>query len=130
MTYAAAHGLLLAAAVAPMHGHPGAPHAGPGGDGRGVFGLDSRGPLTVTVTRVPTAGPPAAEITGALAGRAAAAGLLGGLPASARAALPRLAGFCNTPVTPPLTRGRVWAGRRYGRRPSSRAARESPGRVW
>jgi len=84
MTYAAAHGLFLAAAVAPVHGDPVRHTLAPGGDGRGVSDLDSRGP--VTVTRLATAGPPAAEAADALAGRAPAIGLPGSLPASIRTA--------------------------------------------
>ena len=80
MTHAAAHGLFLAAAVAPVHGDPVRHTLAPGGDGRGVSDLDSRGP--VTVTRLATAGPPAAEAADALAGRAPAIGL----PASIRTA--------------------------------------------
>ena len=101
MTYAAGHGLFLAAAVASMHGDLVRHTLALGGDGGGVFGLDSRGPATVTVTRVPAAGPPAAEAAGALDGHAPAAGLPGGLPGRTRAALPRFADFFNTPVTPP-----------------------------
>ena len=69
-----------------------------GGDGGGVFDLDSRGAVTLTVTRVTTAGPPAAEVTDALAGRAQTAVVLGDLPAGSRAALSHLADFFNTPA--------------------------------
>jgi hypothetical protein len=55
------------------------------------------GAVTLTVTRVTTAGPPAAQATDALAGRGPAAAL-GDLPASSRGALSRLAEFFNTPV--------------------------------
>jgi hypothetical protein len=57
----------------------------------------SRGAVTLTVTRVTTAGPPAALPTDALAGRGPTAAL-GDLPASSRAALLHLAEFFNTPV--------------------------------
>ena len=69
-----------------------------GGAGGGVFDLDNRDGVTLTVTRVTTAGPPAAEVTDALAGRPPAAAVLGDLPASSRAALLRMAEFFNTPV--------------------------------
>ena len=68
-----------------------------GGDGGGIFDLDSRGAVTLTVTRVTTAGPPAAQVTDALAGRGSAAALCD-LPASSRAALSHLAEFFNTPA--------------------------------
>lgn len=41
-----------------------------GGDGGGVFDLDTRGAVTLTVTPVTTAGSPAAEVADALARRA------------------------------------------------------------
>jgi hypothetical protein len=66
--------------------------------GGGVFDLDNRGAVTLTVTRVTTAGPPAAEVADALAGRSHIAAVLGDLPASSRAALSRMADFFNTPV--------------------------------
>jgi len=47
---------------------------------------------------VTTAGPPAAQVTDALAGRTQTAAVLGELPASSRAALSHLAGFFNTPA--------------------------------
>ena len=43
-------------------------------------------------------GPPAAQVTDALAGRSTAAATLGDLPASSRTALSHLANFFNTPV--------------------------------
>ena len=58
-----------------------------GGDGNGVFDLDSRGTVTLTFTRMATAGPPAAQLNDALAGRAPAAAVLGDLTPSTRAAL-------------------------------------------
>lgn len=69
-----------------------------GGNGGGVFDLDSRGSVTLTVTRVTAAGPPAAEVADALAGRSPVAAVLGDLPASSRAALARMGKFFNTPV--------------------------------
>jgi hypothetical protein len=95
--YAVAYGLFIAAAVASVFGDPVRDKLTLGGDGGGIFDLDSRGAVTLTVTRVTTAGPPAAQVTDALAGRGPAAAL-GGLPASPRAALSHLAEFFNTPV--------------------------------
>jgi hypothetical protein len=68
-----------------------------GGDGGGIFDLDSRGAVTLTFTRVTTPGPPAAQVTDVLAGRGPASAF-GGLPASSRAALSHLAEFFNTPA--------------------------------
>jgi uncharacterized protein (TIGR03083 family) len=96
--YAAAYGLFMAAAVASMFGDQVQQKLTLGGDGGGVFDLDSRGAVTLTVTRGITAGPPAAEVADALAGRAPAAAVLGDVPASTRAALSHLANFFNTPV--------------------------------
>jgi len=94
--YAAAYGLFIAAAVASMFGDPVQEKLTLGGDGGGVFDLDSRGAIELTVTRMTTAGPPAAEVTDALAGRAPAA-RPSDLPASSRSALSRLPDFLNTP---------------------------------
>jgi uncharacterized protein (TIGR03083 family) len=97
--YAAAYGVFIAAAVASMFGDPVQDKLTLGGDGGGVFDLDSHGDaVTLTVTRLTTAGPPAAQVTDALAGRAPTSAVLGGLPASTRTALSRLADFFNTPV--------------------------------
>ena len=95
--YAAAYGLFISAAVASLFGDPVHDTLTLGGDGGGIFDLDSRGAVTLTVTRVTTAGPPAAQVTDALAGRGPTAAL-GGLPASSRAALSHLAEFFNTPA--------------------------------
>ena len=103
--YAAAYGVFLAAAVASMFGDPVQETLTLGGDGGGVFDLDSRDGVTLTVTRVTTAGPPAALVTDALAGRPPAAAVLGDLPASSRAALSRVADFFNTPVEQRLLPG-------------------------
>ena len=59
-------------------------------------GMD--GGVTLTVSRQQTPGPCAAEVADALAGRAHPAAVLGGLPASTRAALSHLADFFNTPI--------------------------------
>ena len=97
--YAAAYGVFIAAAVASMFGDPVRQKLTLGEDGGGIFELDSHGDaVTLTVTRVATAGPPAAQVTDALAGRPPTSAVLGDLPASSRAALSHLAGFFNTPV--------------------------------
>jgi uncharacterized protein (TIGR03083 family) len=96
--YATAYGLFLAAAVASMFGDPVRQKLTLGGDGGGIFDLDSRGAITLTATRVTTTGRPAAQVADALAGRAQTAAVLGDLPASMRAALTRLGDFFNTPV--------------------------------
>jgi uncharacterized protein (TIGR03083 family) len=96
--YAAAYGVFIAAAVASMFGDPVQDKLTLSGEGGGVFDLDSRGGVTLTVTRVATAGPPAAQLTDALAGRAPTSAVLGDLLSSTRAALSHLADFYNTPV--------------------------------
>src|SRR5712692_2219711 len=96
--YATAYGLFIAAAVASMFSDQVQEKLTLGGDGGGVFVLDTRGAVTLTGTRVSTAGPPAAQVTDALAGRAQATAVLGELPASSRATLSHLADFFNTPV--------------------------------
>jgi uncharacterized protein (TIGR03083 family) len=98
--YAAAYGVFMAAAVAALFGAPVQEKLTLGGDGGGVFELDSRDGVTLTVTRVTTTGPPAAEVTDALVGRPLAAAVLAGLPASSRTALSCIADFYNTPVEP------------------------------
>lgn len=95
--YAAAYGLFVAAAAAAMFGGQVQEKLTLGG---GVFDLDSRDGVTLTVTRVTTGGPPAAEVADALAGRLPATAALGDLPASSRATLLRMANFFNTPVQP------------------------------
>jgi uncharacterized protein (TIGR03083 family) len=97
-SYAAAYGVFISAAVASMFGDPVRDNLTLGGDGGGGFDLDGRGTVTLTVSRVTTAGPPATEVTDALAGRAPAAAVLSDLPASTRTALSHLAGFFNTPA--------------------------------
>jgi uncharacterized protein (TIGR03083 family) len=99
-SYAAAYGLFIAAAVAAMFGGPVQETLTLGGEGGGIFELDNRDGVTLTVTRAPTAGPSAAEVTDALAGRLPATAVLGDLPASSRAALLQMADFFNTPVQP------------------------------
>jgi uncharacterized protein (TIGR03083 family) len=96
--YASAYGLFIAAAVASMFGDPVQEKLTLGGDGGGIFDLGSRGAVTLTVTHLTAAGPPAAQVTDALAGRAPTSAVLGDLPASTRTALSHLADFFNTPV--------------------------------
>jgi uncharacterized protein (TIGR03083 family) len=96
--YVTAYGLFIAAAVASMFGDQVREKLTLGGDGGGVFDLDSRGAVMLTVNRVTTAGPPAAEVADALAGRSLVAAALGDLPANSRTALSHLADFFNTPV--------------------------------
>jgi uncharacterized protein (TIGR03083 family) len=101
--YAAAYGLFIAATVASVFGAQVQEKLTLGGDGGGVFELDSSDGVTLTVTRGTTAGPPAAEVTDALAGRAPVAAVLGDLPADSRAALSGLGDFFNTPAEPSPT---------------------------
>ena len=97
--YATAYGVFTAAAVASMFGAQVRDRLTIGGDGGGVFELDSSDGVTLTITRITTAGPPAAEVADALAGRAPVAAVLGDLSDSSRSALSRMADFFNTPVT-------------------------------
>ena len=97
--YATAYGVFVAAAVASVFGDPVQEKLILGDDGGGVFDLDNRDGVTLTVTRVTSAGSPAAEVTDALAGRGPA-DVLGDLPATSRTALLYLADFFNTPVEP------------------------------
>jgi uncharacterized protein (TIGR03083 family) len=93
--YATAYGLFIAAVVASMFGDQVQEKLTLGGGG--IFDLDSRGAVTLTVTRATTVGPPAAQVTDGLAGRGPTAAL-GDLPTSSRAALSHLADFFNTAV--------------------------------
>jgi hypothetical protein len=96
--YATAYGLFIATAVASMFGDQIQQKLTLGGDGGGVFDLDSHGTVTLTVTRETTAGPPADQVADAFAGRAQITPLLGDLPASLHTALSRMADFFNTPI--------------------------------
>ncbi|MBV9094554.1 MAG: hypothetical protein JO132_11850 [Streptosporangiaceae bacterium] len=96
--YAAAYGLFIAAGVASMFGDQVHQQLMLGGDGGGVFELTAHGAVTLSVTPATTGGPPAAEVTDAIAGRASIPAVLGDLPADMRAALSRMADFFNTPV--------------------------------
>lgn len=100
--YATAYGLFIAAAVASMFGAQVREKLTLGGAGGGVFELDNSDGVTLIATRVTTAGPLAAKVTDALAGRARVATVLGDLSASSRAALSGLGDFFNTPVEPSL----------------------------
>jgi hypothetical protein len=101
--YATAYGLFIAAAVASIFGVRAQEKLTLGGDGGGVFELDSSDGVTLIITRVTMVGPPAAEVTDALAGRAPVAAVLGDLSANSRAALSGMAEFFNTPVEPSPT---------------------------
>jgi len=96
--YATAYGVFIAAAVASMFGAQVRETLTLGGDGGGIFEVDGRVGVTLTVSRIATAGPPAAEVADALAGRSDIAAALDGLPPSSRAALSPMADFFNTPV--------------------------------
>ena len=99
--YATAYGLFVAAVVAAMFGRP-VQHQQLtlSGEGGGVFDLDTSDAVTLTVTRAAVAGPPAADVTDALAGRAPIPAVLGDLPAGTRSALSCLANFFNAPAAP------------------------------
>jgi uncharacterized protein (TIGR03083 family) len=99
--YATAYGLFIAATVAAALGDPVQDKLTLGGDGGGVFELGVGDGVTLTATRVTAEGPPAAQVTDALAGRSTAAAVLADLPVSSRTALSHLANFFNTPVDPP-----------------------------
>jgi len=101
--YATAYGVFIAAAVAWMFGAQVQEKLTLGGDGGGIFELDSGDGVSLTVTRVTTAGTPAPEVADALAGRAPVAAALGDLPATSRAALSGMADFFNTPPAPRAT---------------------------
>jgi uncharacterized protein (TIGR03083 family) len=98
--YATGYGLFISAVVASMFGQP-VHHLRLtlSGDGGGVFDLDTRDAVTLTATRAAVAGPPAAEVTDALGGRAPVPAVLSHLPASTRTALSCMADFFNTPAT-------------------------------
>jgi uncharacterized protein (TIGR03083 family) len=102
--YATAYGLFIAAAVASMFGGQVQERLILGGDGGGIFEVDSRDGVTLTVHHMTAEGPRAAEVADALAGRAQIAAVLPDLPADSRAALSRMADFFQTPaeaLTPP-----------------------------
>ena len=96
--YATAYGVFIAASVASMFGDQVREKLTLGGDGGGVFDVDGRRGVTITVDRVTAAGPRAAEVADALAGRAPIAAALPDLPASSRAALSRMADVFRAPA--------------------------------
>ena len=98
--YATAYGVFIAAAVASMFGGQVQEKLTLGGEGGGIFEVDSRGGVTLDIRRVTGAGPRAAEVADALAGRAQIAAALPELPAGSRAALSCMADFFHTPVEP------------------------------
>jgi uncharacterized protein (TIGR03083 family) len=98
--YAAAYGLFIAVAVASRSGGQVQETLTLGGDGGGIFEIASRSRVTLTAHRVTAAGPRAAKVADALAGRARIADALPDLPASTRAALSRMADFFHTPAEP------------------------------
>ena len=91
--YAVGYGVFLAAAVAAMFGDPVRATLRLSGDGGGIFFVGGRDGVTLTVDRVATAGPSAAEVADALAGRSPAAAA-GDVPAG----LFRMAELFNTPA--------------------------------
>jgi uncharacterized protein (TIGR03083 family) len=97
--YATAYGLFLAASVASVFaGDEVQEQLTLGGAGGGVFDVDTRGAVAVTAMQVTVAGPPAAVVVDALAGRSPIDHALAGLAPSSRTALSRVAVFFNTPV--------------------------------
>jgi uncharacterized protein (TIGR03083 family) len=97
--YAAAYGVFIAAVIASLFGSPVQERLTLGSEGGGVFDLDSRdGTVTLNASRVTAVGPPAAQVTDALAGRSPVANALRELPSHSRAAMSYLADFLNTPV--------------------------------
>jgi len=98
--YATAYGVFIAAAVASMFGGQVQEKLTLGGEGGGIFEIDSRGGVTLTIHRATGAGPGAAEVADALAGRAQIAAALPELPTGSRAALSCMADFFHTPVEP------------------------------
>jgi uncharacterized protein (TIGR03083 family) len=97
--YVAAYGLFIAAVIASLFGSHVQEKLTLGSEGGGVFDLNSReGMVTLSANRVTTVGPPAAQVTDALAGRSPVSDALRDLPSHSRAALSHLADFLNTPV--------------------------------
>jgi hypothetical protein len=76
--------VFIAAAVASRFGSHAQQKLTLGGDGGGIFQVDSRDGVTLTVHRMIAAGPRAAEVADALAGRARIAAVLPDLPAGSR----------------------------------------------
>jgi uncharacterized protein (TIGR03083 family) len=97
--HAAAYGLFIAAIVAAMSGPRVHEKLTLGGEGGGVFELDGRDGVTLIVTPMTTAGPPAAGVTDTLAGRWPPTAVPD-LPARSCTALLHMAKFFNTPAQP------------------------------
>jgi uncharacterized protein (TIGR03083 family) len=96
---ATAYGVFIAAAVASSRfGRHVQGKLTLGGDGGGIFEVDSRDAVTLTVHQMTAEGPRAAEVADALAGRAQIAAALPDLPADSRAALSLMADFFQTPA--------------------------------
>ena len=108
--YATAYGLFIAAAVAPLFGDQVQERLTLSGEGGGIFDVESRGAATLAVIRVVAAGPPAAQVTDALAGRSVGAAVLSGLSAGSRTALLRMADFFNSPIEARARGESVWKG--------------------
>ena len=108
--YATAYGVFIAAAVASMFADPVQEKLTLGGDGGGIFEVDGRSGVTLTVNRGNTAGPPAAGVADALAGRSPIAAVLGDLPPRSCTALSHMADFFNTPVEQTPETPRIAAG--------------------
>jgi uncharacterized protein (TIGR03083 family) len=98
--FAAAYGIFFAAAVAAMFGGTVQETLTLGGEGGGTFAVDNRDGVTITFSRGPATGPPAADVADALAGRSQVAAVLCDLPAGSRSAMSALAVFLNTPTGP------------------------------
>ena len=97
--YATAYGLFIAAVVASMFGAPVDTNLRLGGIGGGAFDLAAAGgSIALTAERTSTAGPNAAVVADALAGRSQTADALADLPIETRSALSALANFFNAPV--------------------------------
>jgi uncharacterized protein (TIGR03083 family) len=97
--FASGYGVFIAAAVASLFGDQVRGKLTLSGGGGGLLDFDScDGVVTLSVSRVTTVGPPAAEVTDALAGRSSVANALRELPRNPRAALSHLADFFNTAI--------------------------------
>jgi hypothetical protein len=96
--YATAYGLFIAAAVAAMFGEQVCHQLELSGAGGGIYDLNSKNGVALSVTRGSVPGPPAAQVADALAGREVAAAVLGALPAGPRTTLAHLGEFFNAPV--------------------------------
>jgi hypothetical protein len=95
---ATAYGVFIAAAVAPLFGGQVQEELKLAGDGGGIFKVDSRGSVTLTVRQAAVTGPLAAEVADALAGRSQTGAELSCLPAGSRTAPLHMADFFRTPA--------------------------------